>query len=95
MRGEVPPDDTGDEASDLEEDELSFHDLFAVLRQEVVRVGSNFRRRVRHGVGNAERARSVSPRTGGLISSVLIQTLNLFTSTFASKTQDEDGSDGQ
>lgn len=94
MRGEVPPDDRGDEASDFEEDELSFHELFAVLREEVVRVGSNFRRRVREGVNGAERVRNASPRTGGLFSSVIIQTLNLFSATFSTKakTPDDDGS---
>ena len=60
----------------FEEEDHHFYDLFAHLREEAVRVRDDFCDRVAHRIEHAG-LDDVSPSPGGLIMSVLLQSLNL------------------
>ena len=72
----------------FEDEELPIYRLFAELRAEVVRVSTRFSGQVARRVEVAADARGAPPSGGALITSVLVQSLNLLASSFGGRSRD-------
>lgn len=84
-----------DEASDIEEEERPFFALFAVLRSEVARVSHNFGLRVSERVEDAARAVGDAPPAGSVMTSVLVEALNMLASALGAKKANEGDDHGK